>query len=144
MDIYVGNLPYTTTEAELESLFSQYGTVAKVKVVMDFATGRSKGFGFVTMDDQAERQAAVNGLNGQAFGGRPLKVNEAQPRENRPPRSFDGPRPPRGEYGGGGGGGGGGGRRDFGGKGRGGPPRGGDDYRGGGGGGGGDYRGRSY
>ena len=123
MDIYVGNLPYQTTEAELEALFAEHGAVSKVKIVVDFATNRSKGFGFVTMDDPAQRQAAVNALNGFQLGGRPLKVNEAQPREDRPPRQFDGPRPPRaGE-----------GRRDFGGK--------GGDRRGDGG-GRGDFGGR--
>lgn len=139
MDIYVGNLPYTTTEAELEELFAQHGAVAKVKIVVDFATNRSKGFGFVTMDDPAQRQAAVNALNGFQLGGRPLKVNEAQPRENRPPRQFDGPRPPRP----------GGGGRDFGGKGdrRGGGGRdfgGGRGDRGDRGGGGGNFRRDKY
>lgn len=110
-NIYVGNLPFSTTESELQQMFSQYGAVARASVVMDRETGRSRGFGFVEMSDDGQAQAAINALNGQQMGGRALVVNVAKPRE---------------------GGGGGGGRGGFGG-GRGG----GGGYRGGGGGGGG-------
>jgi RNA recognition motif-containing protein len=107
--LYVGNLAYTTTNNDLEALFAPFGEVRNAQVVMDFATGRSKGFGFVEMTSDAEAQAAINGLNEQEFNGRPLTVNEARPREER-----------RGGGGGGGGGhrGGGGGGRGGGGGGR--------------------------
>jgi RNA recognition motif-containing protein len=100
--LYVGNLAYSTTNADLETLFAPFGSVRNAQVVMDFATGRSKGFGFVEMNSDSDAQAAINGLNEQDFNGRPLTVNEARPREER-----------RGGGGGhrGGGGGGGGGRR---------------------------------
>jgi len=111
--IYVGGLPYSATEQELENLFSGSGTVTSVSVITDKYTGQAKGFGFVEMSSDAEADAAINALNGTLLGGRTLTVNEAKPREERP-RS------------GGGGYGGGGGRRDD----RGG--RGGGDYGGGG------------
>jgi len=117
-NLYVGNLPCDTTQADLEQLFGQYGTVTKAQVISDRETGRSRGFGFVEMSDGAE--AAVEAMNGAEFQGRRLTVNEAKPREERP----------RGG-GGGGYGGGGGGRGGYGGGGGG---RGG--YSGGGGGGG--------
>ncbi|HLO42475.1 MAG TPA: RNA-binding protein, partial [Phycisphaerales bacterium] len=82
-NIYVGNLPYSTTEADLESLFRQHGEVSRASVIMDRETGRSKGFGFVEMTNDAEGDAAIAALNGFNMGGRPLKVNEAAPREQR-------------------------------------------------------------
>ncbi|HNX33073.1 MAG TPA: RNA-binding protein [Kiritimatiellia bacterium] len=102
MDIYVGNLPYDTSDSDLQQLFAQYGTVASARVVMDRATGRSKGFGFVQMDDRAEAEKAIAGANGYDMGGRALRVNESQP---KPPRSEGG-----GGYRGGNSRGGGGGR----------------------------------
>jgi RNA recognition motif-containing protein len=108
MDIYVGNLAYSTADDDLKTLFSQHGTVASARVVMDRETGRSRGFGFVVMSEPSEAQAAINAVNGMDFQGRPLRVNESQPRAP----------------GGGGGGGGGGGR---------GGERGGDRRGGGGG-----------
>lgn len=112
-NIYVGNLPWQTTSDDLYQLFSQYGQVAKTQVISDRETGRSRGFGFVEMANEAEAQAAIDALNNQPFNGRPLTVNIAKPRE-----------------GGGGGYGGGGGRRGGG--------YGGDGGRGGYGGSGGD------
>jgi RNA recognition motif-containing protein len=122
--LYVGNLSYNTTNAELEQLFGQHGTVQSAEVIQDRDTGRSKGFGFVQMGSDAEAQAAIAALNGQEQDGRALTVNEAKPREDR-----------GGSRGGGGGGGygGGGGGRSGGGGGYGG---GGGGYGGGGGGGG--------
>jgi RNA recognition motif-containing protein len=108
--IYVGNLPFTATDADVRALFSQHGTVESVSLPTDRETGRPRGFGFVEMS-QADAARAIQSLNGQDMGGRPLRVNEAQDK----PRT--------------GGGGGGGGRPGGGG--------GGGGYRGGGGGGGG-------
>ena len=125
--LYVGNLPYSFRDQDLEQAFSEFGAVNSAKVMMERDTGRSKGFGFVEMGNDAEAQAAVNGMNGQPLGGRSIVVNEARPMEARPPRSGGG-------YGGGGGGGGYGG-------GGGGGRSGGGGYGGGGGGrsgGGGD------
>jgi cold-inducible RNA-binding protein len=116
--LYVGNLPYSYRDSDMEQAFSQYGTVTSAKVMMERDTGRSKGFGFVEMGSPAEAQAAIEGMNGQQIGGRGLVVNEARPMEPRGPRT--------GGFGGGGSGGGGGG---FGGGG------GGGGYGGGGGGG---------
>ena len=107
--LYVGNLSYNITSSGVEELFSQFGTVQSAQVIEDRETGRSKGFGFVEMQEDNEAKAAIDGLNDQENDGRPLTVNEARPREDR--------------RGGGGGGGGGG--------------RGGGGYGGGGGGGGG-------
>ncbi len=98
--LYVGNLPYSYRDSDMEQAFSQYGTVSSAKVMMERDTGRSKGFGFVEMSTEAEAKAAIEGMNGQQVGGRGLVVNEARPMESRPPRS--------GGFGGGGGGGGGG------------------------------------
>jgi RNA recognition motif-containing protein len=143
--LYVGNLAYSVRDESLQSAFSQFGTVTSAKVMMDRETGRSKGFGFVEMGSDAEAQAAINGMNGQALEGRPVVVNEARPREERP-GGFGGGGGGRGGYGGGrsgggGYGGGGGGRSPYGGGGRGG-------YGGGGSGGGGGYggggRGQGY
>jgi RNA recognition motif-containing protein len=124
--LYVGNLAYSVRDESLQQAFSQYGTVTSAKVMMDRETGRSKGFGFVEMGSDAEAQAAINGMNGQALEGRAIVVNEARPREERP-GGF------RGGYGGSGGGGGYGGGGGGGGYGGGGGGRGG--YGGGGGGG---------
>ena len=142
--LYVGNLPYSFRDEDLQQAFAPHGTVTSAKVMMERDTGRSKGFGFVEMGSDAEAQAAINGVNGQQFGGRGLVVNEARPMEPRPPRSggFGG------GAGGGGYGGGGGGRSGGGGYGGGGGGRSsGGGYGGGGGGGGGGYgggRGNSY
>lgn len=124
--IYVGNLSFKTSSEDLREVFSEYGEVVDASVVSDRETGRSRGFGFVEMNDGAED--AIEALNGQEVGGRTLTVNEARPRENRR----------------GGGGGGGGGRGGYGGGGRGGYGGGGGGGYGGGGGGygggGGGYR----
>ena len=98
--LYVGNLGYDVTEADLTQLFSQHGSVVSSAVIMDRDTSRSKGFGFVEMSTDAEAQAAIAALNGQEHSGRALTVNEAKPR----PEGGKG----RGGFGGGGGGGGGG------------------------------------
>lgn len=116
--LYVGNLPFTATEHELTDLFSPFGAVADVKLILDHATGRSRGFAFVTMSTDDEAEGAARGLHGKPYQGRNLTVNEARPQSNR--------------SGGGGGGGGnfrGGPRSDS-------APRGEGGYRGGGGGGG--------
>ena len=98
--LYVGNLPYSVRDQDLEQAFGQFGAVTSAKVMMERDTGRSKGFGFVEMGSDAEAQEAINGMNGQSLGGRSIVVNEARPMEARPPRS--------GGFGGGGGGFGGG------------------------------------
>lgn len=139
--LYVGNLAYSVRDESLQEAFGQFGTVTSAKVMMDRETGRSKGFGFVEMGSDAEAQAAINGMNGQALEGRPLVVNEARPREERP-GGFGGGRSGGGGYGGGGGGGGyggGGGRSGGGGYGGGGGGRSGGGGYGGGGGGRGGY-----
>jgi RNA recognition motif-containing protein len=110
--LYVGNLPYSVRDGDLEQAFGQFGSVTSAKVMMERDTGRSKGFGFVEMGSDEEAQSAINGMNGQPLGGRSVVVNEARPMEERPPRSGGG------GFGGGGGGyggGGGGGRREGGG-----------------------------
>ena len=86
MKLFVGNLSFNTTETELEELFTPFGTVADATVVTDQSTGRSRGFGFVTLSNAAEAQAAIRGLAGKNFSGRDLIVNEAKPREERPRR----------------------------------------------------------
>jgi RNA recognition motif-containing protein len=124
--LYVGNLPFTTTELELQDIFAQAGAVTEVLLMQDKFTGKSRGFAFVTMASDTDAQNAVSQLDGKQIEGRPLRVNEARPREER------------GGGGGGYGGGGGGGYEERrGGGGGGGGHR--DDRRGGGGGGG--YRG---
>jgi RNA recognition motif-containing protein len=128
-NLYVGNLPFSTTQEELTTLFSQYGTVTKVQVIMDRETGRSRGFGFVEMSAGADE--AIQALHNAEYQGRRLTVNEAKPREERPRGGGYGGGGGRGGYGGGGGGYGGGGG-GYGGGGR----------RGGGGGGG--YGGDRY
>lgn len=119
--LYVGNLSYQITNAELEELFTEFGRVQSAQVIQDRETGRSKGFGFVEMSSDAEAQAAIKGLHDKEHQGRPLTVNEARPREERGGGGGGGYR---------GGGGGGGGYRGGGG---------GGGYGGGGGGGGGRY-----
>lgn len=84
--LYVGNLPYTTTDNDLNDLFAQFGTVASARVINDRETGRSKGFAFVEMETKEEADAAIEGLNGKDFEGRGLVVNEARPMTERPPR----------------------------------------------------------
>ena len=115
--LYVGNLPYSVRDEDLQQSFGQFGAVTSAKVMMERDTGRSKGFGFVEMASDAEAQAAINGMNGQPLGGRSVVVNEARPMEARPPRTggFGGG---GGGYGGGAGGGGGGGYGGGGGGGR--------------------------
>ena len=130
--LYVGNLPYTVRDEDLQQSFGEFGSITSAKVMMERDTGRSKGFGFVEMGNDAEAQAAIAGMNGQSLGGRSITVNEARPMEARPPRT--------GGFGGGGGGGG------YGGGGGGGDRSGGGGYGGGGGGrsgggGGGGYGG---
>jgi cold-inducible RNA-binding protein len=108
--LYVGNQPYSVRDEDLQQAFSEFGAVNSAKVMMERDTGRSKGFGFVEMGNDAEAQAAINGMNGQSLGGRSVTVNEARPMEARPPRT--------GGFGGGdrsGGGGYGGGNRSGGG-----------------------------
>lgn len=83
MNIYVGNLPYSTNDDELHETFAPYGTVTSARVIMDKMTGRSRGFGFVEMASNDEGQAAISALDGKDMGGRPLKVNEARPKESR-------------------------------------------------------------
>ncbi len=108
--LYIGNLSYDVSSSDLEAMLSPHGTIQSAEVIMDRSTGRSKGFGFVEMNSDAEAQAAIAALDGQEHGGRALKVNEAKPRE---PRSGGGGYGGGGGGGGGGyGGGGGGGRRD--------------------------------
>ena len=119
MEIYVGNLAYATTDDGLKAAFAAYGEVTAVRVVTDRMTGRSKGFGFVTMPDATQAQAAIDALNGHELDGRTVRVNESQPKpEGRGERGgFGGGRGGRGGFGGGRGGRGGygGGRGGFGG-----------------------------
>jgi RNA recognition motif-containing protein len=86
-NIYVGNLSYDTREQDLESLFGQYGTVASAKIISDRDTNRSKGFGFVEMEDASAADAAISELDGREYQGRNIKVNEAKEREERPRRN---------------------------------------------------------
>lgn len=80
MDIYVGNLPYDTSDSDLQQLFEKFGTVSSARVAMDRVTGRAKGFGFVEMADRAEAEKAIEGTNGTEMNGRALRVNESQPK----------------------------------------------------------------
>ena len=130
-NIYVGNLSWECTQDDLLALFAEHGKVARAQVITDRETGRSRGFGFVEMENDQEAATAIEALNGQQFRGRPLTVNEARPREGG-----------GGGGGGGYGGGGGGGGRRGGGGGYGGG--GGGGGRGGYGGGGGGYGGQRY
>lgn len=91
MQLYVGNLPYSVTEENLREAFGQYGEIASVSLVKDRATGQSKGFGFVEMPKNSEADAAIKGLNGKPMGGRMIKVNQAEPKKDKPrggPRRF--------------------------------------------------------
>ena len=138
--LFVGNLSFNTTENDLQDAFAAHGTVLEVNIMTDKFTQRPRGFAFVTMDSAEGAKAAVQALNGTQLDGRALTVNEARPREDRPPGGGGG----GGFRGGGGGGGGGGGYRGGGGGGGGGDRGGGGgggrrDNRGGGGGGGGRY-----
>ena len=105
--IYVGGLPYSATEQDLENLFASYGTVASATVITDKYTGQAKGFGFVEMETDAQADAAIQALNGSQMGGRELTVNEARPREERPrdggnrSGGYGGRNRDRGGYGGG-------------------------------------------
>jgi cold-inducible RNA-binding protein len=112
--LYVGNIPFSTTSQDLQNMFSAHGTVVQVELVSDRFTGRSRGFAFVEMSTAEDAQKAIAALQGTQLEGRTITVNEARPREERPPRQF----------GGGGGGGGGGGRGGYGGGGGGGRDRG--------------------
>jgi RNA recognition motif-containing protein len=105
--LYVGNLSFDTTQTELETAFSAFGTVQSINLVTDRDTGRPRGFGFIEMGTDSEAQAAIDGLNEKDLGGRNLTVNIAKPRENRGGGGGGGGG--RGGYGGGGSGGGGGG-----------------------------------
>lgn len=87
--LFVGGLPFSTTDDELADAFSQFGTVASAKVITDRDTGRSKGFGFVEFENDDEGKAAEAGMNGKEIGGRTVTVNEARPREERPRRDFN-------------------------------------------------------
>jgi len=116
-NLYVGNLPHSTTETELRNLFAAHGAVEKVSIVTDRETGRARGFAFVEMTDAGEAEKAIAALNGSELGGRALKINEAKPKTDRPAGGG------RGGFGRSGGGGraGGGGRSGGGGR---------DDYQG--------------
>jgi RNA recognition motif-containing protein len=110
-NLYVGNLPHSTTEAELRNVFEPHGAVEKVTLVTDRETGRSRGFGFVEMTNATEATNAIAALNGTDLGGRPLTINEAKPKTDRP--KGGGQRFGGGGGGGRGGGGGGRGRDDY-------------------------------
>jgi cold-inducible RNA-binding protein len=86
--LYVGGLPYRTSDDELREAFSKAGTVTSATIIMDRMTGRSKGFGFVEMESDSEADAAIDMWNGKDFGGRTILVNEARPKEDRPSRDF--------------------------------------------------------
>ncbi len=86
MNIYAGNLPYGISDKDLEDMFAEFGSVKGGKIIVDRETGRSKGFGFVEMDNDAEGQEAIAQLNGKEFDGRSIKVNVAKPKTDRPPR----------------------------------------------------------
>ncbi len=81
MEIYVGNLPWSVSDQDLADTFKEFGSVDRASVIVERPSGRSKGFGFVTMNDNAEATAAIEALNGTELGGRPLKVNEARPKD---------------------------------------------------------------
>ena len=143
LNLYVGNLPYSVTDQELNEIFSEIGEVQSARVMNDRETGRSRGFGFVEMKNEDDGREAIEKLNGADMGGRALVVNEARPREERPRGGGFGGGGGRGGFGGGGGGGRGGfgGGNRGGGGGRGGYGGGGGGGRGGYGGGGGGGRG---
>lgn len=100
MDIFVGNFPFRTTEDDLKNIFAEYGNVERIHVATDRETGRARGFAFVTMPDDQEAKAAIEALDGYDMDGRPLRVNEARPREERPPRRDFGSDRPRRDFGG--------------------------------------------
>ena len=100
MDIYVGNLAYKSTDEDLRTLFAQYGEVTSARVVVDRASGRSKGFGFVEMPNREEAQKAIDAINGNDFQGRALRVNESQPKPREERRGGRGGFGGRGGYGG--------------------------------------------
>ena len=138
--LFVGNLAWATTAGAIEEACAACGTVSECSLMLDRETGRSRGFAFVTMSSEEEANKVIEAINGKEVDGRKWQVNIARPKEDRPPRSFDGP--PRGDRGGygdrpAGGGGGGGARRPYRGGGGGGAGGGGGGYGGGGGGGGG-------
>ena len=139
--LYVGNLPYTVRDEDLQQSFGQFGAVTSAKVMMERDTDRSKGFGFVEMANDAQAQAAINGMNGQPLGGRSITVNEARPMEARPPLTCGFGGGGGGDRSGGGGGGYGGGSYGGGGGRSGGGGYGSGDRSGGGGYGGGGGRG---
>ena len=91
MQLYVGNISFTITEAELQQIFEQFGSVTEIKVITDRETDQPRGFAFVTMSNDPEGRAAIKGLNGKELGGRTLTVNEARPKEDRPKRPRPGP-----------------------------------------------------
>ena len=92
MKLYVGNISFTITEADLQHIFEQFGSVTEIKIVTDRETGQPRGFAFVTMSNDPEARAAIESLDGKEFGGRSLKVSEARPKEDRPTRSSSRPR----------------------------------------------------
>ena len=87
MNIYVGNLPYDVTDADLGEIFSQYGEISQINLITDKFSGQSKGFGFVEMEDNSQADAAIKGLNESDLKGRNIKVNQAKPRADRPSRA---------------------------------------------------------
>jgi len=91
MKLYVGNLSFETSEADLRALFEPFGTIAEINIINDRMTGRPRGFAFVTMSSVTEGRAAIDGLQGKGMGGRPLVVNEARSKEDRPKRPRPGP-----------------------------------------------------
>lgn len=107
--LFVGNLPWSATNDDLQNMFAQHGTVTSATIITDKMTGRSRGFGFVEMENDAEADAAIAAVNGQDIGGRKIMVNEARPMTDRPQRSFGGGGNRGGGYGGGNRGGHGGG-----------------------------------
>ena len=113
--LFVGNIPHSTTEAELRTLFEPHGAIEQVSIVTDRDTGRSRGFAFIEMTDSAEAEKAIAALNGQELGGRALNINEARPKTDRggPPRGGGRPGGGGGRPGGGGRSSGGGGRDDY-------------------------------
>src|SRR3954454_8830716 len=110
--LFVGNLSFNTTENDLQDAFAAHGTVVETNLMMDRATGRPRGFAFVTMSTPEAAERALSAMNGVSLDGRALTVNEAKPREERPGGGGGGGGGGRREYSGGGGGGGGGGRRN--------------------------------
>lgn len=120
MNIFVGSLPFSIDEADLKESFEAYGAVNSVKIITDKFTGRSKGFGFVEMENDSEAQKAIDELNGATVGGRTIVVNKSEPKPEGERRSFNNNRPAGGGYGGGNNRGGNGGGGSYGGGNRGG------------------------